>query len=116
MKYRDIGNTGIKVSVVGFGGMRFFRKDEATALATVRDLQLAELQQRYSEVQAPTLLINGREDQVARVAYGECLLGQLPRAELEVIPHCGHFPMLEVATSFNELVRSWLDEGWGVGR
>ena len=36
MIYREIGKTGIKVSVVGFGGMRFFKSDEETALATVR--------------------------------------------------------------------------------
>ena len=35
MNYRDIGNTGIRASVVGFGGMRFFNKDQATATATI---------------------------------------------------------------------------------
>ena len=36
MIYRELGCTGMKVSVVGFGGMRFFKHDEAEALATVR--------------------------------------------------------------------------------
>jgi predicted aldo/keto reductase-like oxidoreductase len=36
MIYRELGRTGIRVSVVGFGGMRFFKHEEATALATVR--------------------------------------------------------------------------------
>ncbi len=89
---------------------------KATALATIRDLELAELQGRYGEVDAPVLIVQGREDQVARQGYGECLAAQLPRAELELVPHCGHFPMLEVAASFDEWVRTWLDEGWGVGR
>ena len=35
MRYRQIGNTGIRASVMGFGGMRFFQRDEATAHATV---------------------------------------------------------------------------------
>ncbi len=33
---RTLGQTGIRVSVVGFGGMRFFNRDEAEAKATVR--------------------------------------------------------------------------------
>jgi len=34
--YRELGTTGIRVSVVGFGGMRFWRQPEEEALATVR--------------------------------------------------------------------------------
>ena len=36
MIYRPLGKTGKRVSVIGFGGMRFFNKDEETAMATVR--------------------------------------------------------------------------------
>ncbi|HUT57092.1 MAG TPA: aldo/keto reductase [Phycisphaerae bacterium] len=36
MIYRELGRTGRQVSVVGFGGMRFHKHEEATALATVR--------------------------------------------------------------------------------
>jgi len=36
MIYRPLGRTGIKVSIVGFGAMRFWRKPEAEALAVVR--------------------------------------------------------------------------------
>lgn len=36
MIYRELGRTGLRVSLIGFGGMRFFNRDEATAVATVR--------------------------------------------------------------------------------
>ena len=36
MIHRELGKTGIKVSIVSFGGMRFFERDEETAFATVR--------------------------------------------------------------------------------
>ena len=36
MIYRQLGDTGIRISVVAFGGMRFFERDEETAIATVR--------------------------------------------------------------------------------
>ncbi|MCK5801647.1 MAG: aldo/keto reductase [Lentisphaeria bacterium] len=35
MKYRKIGNTELRASIVGFGGMRFFNEDERTAMATI---------------------------------------------------------------------------------
>lgn len=36
MIYRELGRTGMRISVIGFGGMRFFGKDEPTAMATVQ--------------------------------------------------------------------------------
>lgn len=36
MIYRELGRTGIRISIIGFGGMRFFNKDESTAMATVQ--------------------------------------------------------------------------------
>ncbi|MHC4252663.1 MAG: aldo/keto reductase [Planctomycetota bacterium] len=36
MEHREIGRTGMRASVVAFGGMRFFKKPEDEALATVR--------------------------------------------------------------------------------
>ena len=36
MIYRELGSTGIRVSAVGFGGMRYFNQDEADAIAVVR--------------------------------------------------------------------------------
>lgn len=36
MEYREIGRTGLKASVMGFGGMRFFKHPEDQAIETVR--------------------------------------------------------------------------------
>ncbi|MFC1454104.1 aldo/keto reductase [Verrucomicrobiota bacterium] len=36
MIYRELGRTGMNISIIGFGGMRFFNKNEATATATVQ--------------------------------------------------------------------------------
>ena len=56
----------------------------------------AELEARYREVKAPTLLLWGREDRVTPLRFGERLLSELPDARLEVFPRCGHLPMVEV--------------------
>ena len=81
----------------------------AAALATVRDLDLSSHESLYGDVRAPTLVIFGREDQVARPRYGERLTAQLPRAQFELFPYCGHFPMLEHAERYARLVRRWLE-------
>jgi len=86
----------------------------ATALATVRHLDLAERQEGYARIGAPALLIYGEGDQVARPAFGERLLAHLPAARLELLPACGHFPMLEHRALYNELVRGWLNGEIGV--
>jgi len=83
----------------------------AAALATVRALDLPDHELRYDEVEAPTLVVYGQEDRVARPEFGERLVGQLPRARLEVFPHCGHFPMIEYAERYTRLVRRWLEGG-----
>ena len=87
---------------------------KAAALATVCDLDLAGRQQRYGQIDAPVLLVYGQQDQVSRPAFGERLQAHLPAARLEVLPRCGHFPMIEHAALYNDLVRSWLDGDPGV--
>jgi pimeloyl-ACP methyl ester carboxylesterase len=79
----------------------------AAALATTRGMAAyAALQQSYSRVSQPVLLLWGREDTVTPLAVGERLAGQLPAARLVVYPRCGHLPMLEAATASSaELLR-----------
>ncbi|MEC7524288.1 MAG: alpha/beta hydrolase [Myxococcota bacterium] len=82
---------------------------EAAALATVRGMRFEH--ERYAEIEAPVLLLWGREDLVSRLSWGERLQAELPNAELRVYPRCGHFPMVEAARpSLRDLMR-FLDEG-----
>ncbi|HOX46724.1 MAG TPA: alpha/beta fold hydrolase [Myxococcota bacterium] len=85
----------------------------AAALAAARGQRFSEVEGRYPEVRAPTLLLWGREDAVSRLPAGERLQRELPLAELKVYPRCGHFPMLEAAAeSSRDLVR-FLEAGGG---
>jgi len=65
------------------------------ALAAVRSMNFE--QERYGEIEAPVLLLWGREDRVTSLSYGERLHNELRDAELRVYPRCGHFPMIEAA-------------------
>lgn len=78
----------------------------AAALEAVRGMRYAEVEAKYAEVKAPTLLLWGREDLVTPLSVGERLSRQLPNARLVSYPRCGHFPMIEaVAESNRELAR-----------
>ena len=82
---------------------------KAAALAVIRSLdQLPDQETRYGEVRAPSLLIWCREDRVSDVGAGETLMNQIPASRLEVIPNCGHMPMIEQATRFQALLRGFL--------
>jgi pimeloyl-ACP methyl ester carboxylesterase len=67
----------------------------AAALAAVRGQRYSRVQERYKDIEQPTLLLWGREDKVTTLAYGERLANELAHAKLVVYPRCGHFPMVE---------------------
>jgi pimeloyl-ACP methyl ester carboxylesterase len=71
----------------------------AAHLEAVRGQDYREVQKRYKTIDAPVLLLWGREDKVTTLKTGERLLRDLPNARLEVYPRCGHFPMIEALSA-----------------
>ena len=69
----------------------------AAALATVRGQRYADVEQRYAEIDKPTLLLWGDDDRVTPLRFGRRLARELPDARLEVYADCGHIPMVEAA-------------------
>ncbi len=80
----------------------------AAALASLRDLGLAERQDRYGAIGHSVLLIQGEEDAVARPRFAERLGGQLPAARLERVAGVGHFAMLEARARVASLLDAFL--------
>lgn len=77
----------------------------AAALAATRGQRYDRIEGRYREIAQPALLLWGREDVVSPLPFAERLARDLPGAELEVYPRCGHFPMIEaLAASTRALV------------
>ena len=68
------------------------------------------LRDRLAQVQAPTLLLWGRQDRLFPVAQAEEALRALPSARLHVFEECGHWPYMERRDEFNEVVRAFLAE------
>jgi pimeloyl-ACP methyl ester carboxylesterase len=69
---------------------------------------LAAYEDRLAEVQAPTLIVHGREDRVIPLEASLKLLRVLENVQLHVFGHCGHWTQIEHAATFNQLVSNFL--------
>ena len=77
----------------------------AAAVDTAEDplpLQLASLQ-------IPTLVITGEHDVAERIEAADVLARLLPRAERATIPDAGHLPNFDNPTTYNAVVRAFLE-------
>jgi 2-hydroxymuconate-semialdehyde hydrolase len=59
-------------------------------------------------IQAPTLLIHGREDKVVSPENSIEFSRLLPNADLHIFARCGHWAQFERRDDFNDLVRQFL--------
>lgn len=66
------------------------------------------LERRLGEIDVPVLVISGDDDRIVPPEQSVRLAGELPDAELVVIPDCGHVPQEECPAAFLEAVRAFL--------
>jgi len=57
-----------------------------------------------------TLVVHGREDRVIPLATSLTLANWIPRSQLHMFGHCGHWTQIEHATRFAQLVGNFLAE------
>ena len=55
---------------------------------------------RLNELQLPVLVISGDDDRIVPAQDSIRLSGEIPGAELAVIPQCGHVPHEECPDAF----------------
>lgn len=67
-----------------------------------------DLASRLAELRMPVLVITGDDDRIVPTAESIRLAGEVPGAELVVIPACGHVPQEECPAAFLEAVESFL--------
>jgi pimeloyl-ACP methyl ester carboxylesterase len=67
-----------------------------------------DLKPFLSRVEAPTLLLWGREDRFIPLEWALITLRGIPNAELRVIPRCGHWVQLEAKDRFERIVGDFL--------
>ena len=61
-----------------------------------------------SAVEVPTLVLCGEQDLVAPVADHEAIAARIHRAELHVLPDCGHLSTIEQPAAVSAALRHWL--------
>ncbi len=78
----------------------------ATAKSAVRH----NLGDRLHQIQAPTLLIWGKQDAVTPPFVGEKFHDLIKGSKLYFLDQCGHAPMMEKPAEFNQILRGFLQE------
>ena len=88
-------------------GTRVNNWDKALWEFTAATNQL-DLSDRFGQLTQPTLVITGDADNFIPTEESIQLAGELPNAELAVLPDCGHLPQQECETLFLQTVEDWL--------
>lgn len=65
----------------------------------------------WAAIRAPTLVLWTDKDPTGAVSVGERIAGLIPRARLEIMQRCGHWPQFEDAPRFNALHIGFLQGG-----
>jgi pimeloyl-ACP methyl ester carboxylesterase len=80
----------------------------STFLADFRACNGFDVMTRLGEIRVPTLVVNGDEDRLTPLKYGEYLATNIPGAVLKIIHGAGHLVMLEKASEVNAVIASFL--------
>lgn len=70
--------------------------------------ELGITEEEVRAITTPSLLVHGREDKVVPLTVSVAMLGLLPKADLHVFSHCGHWTQIERADEFSALVSDFL--------
>ncbi|MGE5284050.1 MAG: alpha/beta fold hydrolase [Actinomycetota bacterium] len=67
-----------------------------------------DVMDRLGRIRVPTLVVNGDEDRLTPLKYGEYLAVNIPGAVLKIIHGGGHLVMLEKPTEVNAVITSFV--------
>ena len=92
---------------------------QAAYLSTVRSLASVfgarrhigdDIIARLDEIQVPVLVIWGAQDAIVPVAHADIARDRIANAQIQVLPECGHMPMIEKTEEFNRRVGRFLTD------
>jgi pimeloyl-ACP methyl ester carboxylesterase len=90
------------------------RVGQSSAQATYADFvanDRFDVMERLSEIEMPTLVIAGQDDQMTPPKFQQFLAERLPRARLVLLPDAGHYVQVEQPEAFNRELEQLIDEG-----
>ncbi|HEU4949358.1 MAG TPA: alpha/beta hydrolase [Candidatus Deferrimicrobiaceae bacterium] len=67
-----------------------------------------DVMDRLGEIRVPTLVVNGDDDRLTPLKYGEYLAANIPGAVLKIIRGAGHLVMLEKPNEVNAVITSFV--------
>lgn len=70
--------------------------------------QRQKFARRRAQLQVPTLILWGENDQMLPVEHAPQAQTLIPNAQLHIFHHCGHAPNIEYADDFNHMVLEFL--------
>lgn len=73
---------------------------------------LQEIRDAAHMIQAPTLVVWGKQDRVVPVRHAYTARKLIPNARVHLFDHCGHTPQLEYPAQFNALLEAFANEAW----
>jgi pimeloyl-ACP methyl ester carboxylesterase len=80
----------------------------ATFLADFHACNRFDVMNRLGEIRVPTLVVNGDDDRLTPLKYGEYLAVNIPGAVLKIIHGAGHLAMLEKAAEVNNTIAAFI--------
>lgn len=98
-------------AVVNYYAQKFASKAWRKALfQTVRGTKSHSVREKLSLVQAPTLVVCGREDRIVDPTQCQSAVQGLPNFRFQMLDRCGHAPQLEHPQLINRMVEEFLLE------
>lgn len=86
-----------------------YSRESIGAIAKMRQSDMGLTGLAYlARIQAPTLLVWGRDDRVSPLDGCLIPMRMIPRCELHTFPNCGHWAMIERKKEFEILVRGFI--------
>ncbi len=62
-----------------------------------------------ADIDVPTLIIHGADDQLIPVSEAQAMADAIPEAKLVVLPNAAHLPNLEQPEAFNDAIMDFMD-------
>jgi len=80
----------------------------ATYLADFRACTGFDVMNRIGAIRIPTLVVNGADDRLTPLKYGEYLAMNIPGAVLKILHGTGHLPILERPNELNAVITAFI--------
>lgn len=84
--------------------------DARSSIEAIRSSKLTYERDEIARVRTPTLVVGGKEDKIAVLARTYGYLELLPNSWGFILPHCGHWVMLEAPEEFFAVTTAFLSD------